>query len=53
MCLYSTPAHRYCWSLPNERITSIRSRGMIKDHHFGLTTNNDNGSGLIVNLSIC
>ena len=39
--------------LPNERTTSITYRGMIKDHHSGLTVINDNRSGLSINPQTC
>ena len=32
MCPGSTPDHKDCWSPPNERIMSIRSRWMIFNH---------------------
>ena len=36
-----------------ERIASITSRGVIKDHHSGLITVNDNRSGLSINFQTC
>ena len=45
MCPDSTPGHRYCQSLSNERITCMRSRGMIEGHQSELTIIKNNSSG--------